>query len=157
MDLLALNAELKERITVLDGSIATITTERNTANARITSLEATNTQLETDLASLRLELTTARQALTDEQASNVTAIAGKDTRITTLEGELTTLKATQKTAEQLALERTGKGGNAGVTGGGSKAVLSRQEAMKEYAAIKDPAERGEYYLQHKAIMFPPKQ
>jgi hypothetical protein len=150
------------------------------ANARLLDVEADNkvqlasvSRLTQELADSKAEttkLTGQIAALTSERdgaikvhsdflaADHATALK----KVTDLEAETKTLKDEAKTAEQLALERTGKGGNEGVKGGGESKVstpgnpMNAADAFAEYNGIKDPKARGEYYSAHKALMFPPK-
>ena len=146
------------------------------ANLRFTALETENKTNLANISRITQELSDAKAA-NDKLTGQIAAITSERDgaikvhgdflagahadalkQVETLKAENVTLKEEAKTAEQLALERTGKGG-AAVKGSGSVQESTpgnpqtRAAAFAEYNKIISPKERAEYYATHKVLMF----
>lgn len=103
-------------------------------------------------------LTAANEAVAAHTAGVETAkatIANKDAAIAALQAELDGLKATQKTAEEKAVEIVANQGvkPIKVDASAEAHAKSAEEVKAEYMAIKDPVERSKFYSANRAAFY----
>lgn len=122
------------------------------AQALIEQAKASNTALETIVAEKDEDISKARKAVVEAQA----ALADKDIALATLQAQFEELKASQKSAQERAIDMVASQGVKPVkvdVKAQESPKMTQAEALAKYAAITNSKERGAFYAAHRDILF----